>query len=724
MACNKCGTTRYTCGCGTNSFGTYFPSNKYFYNKKETDALIKGAAGGVTLDNIKNMINKVIYKVEFGAGMPYTNSAQALASVPKEKGNVAIVIDKDGQEITTNYFDGATWLQHHNNGGTNHFDFTYYDTTASQNSDAPNKNENDLSYNKETGDLYFLDSAKTWVHMNLNNKSHDVGFRLADISGDGNDDVYNVDGHRLMLTDASSNILSLEHQGQAVPKQYVDQTAKDILDRLNEFFQTQKVDIAGLTAKTVNSAITELLTLGTAQAKQIADALKHLQNVDHFSSFDPDSTDPTTPTTKEGALLTIQNPVNNERAYIVDKKNNVTYLYLRYNDKWEILNDNVGGNTANLLNKFINPCQTKMLKLSMWPNGKYAPSYNVKVNHDNSIDLSSISHEGATEGTLITNPVSSFTAMMVFHNNNWLLVTSPVHPNVPNVGGKVTTSSGDVTVTDVSLKWYADINDWNREHGVTLASVLLGRLGNPTPGEENEYKNQAYSSTQDMTKPGMHWEHWTHDPSKAWEVPTDTRGPSVENCDYFTYAGGHSEYSWKSILDFIQGQMPKESSDPYATGNEQFVKYPTYPFSKYGFDQHGEFVVKSSGYHFTDGSGDPFMASSLDSPVTKKYLESVTGKQYKTTGPTFPSELMNLSDNYVVQLVAKVVTPDPKTYEINLGTFELASIKQMQSGFGEPEKITRDIGGADTTFTINHTGITSTPTITEMRITILTKVHA
>lgn len=221
----------------------------------------------VPLINPNDLISSGIPVVKFGASLPQTNAAQALSTIlnPVADKTIVVVLDVDKGDMVTHLFTSSGWVTHRDQTGTtNHFDFTPYATKQLADADAVNKNDNDLVYVSGDSKLYYVNSSKQLMPINtmatsqqavvnanpftdtLKNKldaidmitkQDNVGWALVDIDNDGNDDVYNKLGHKLMLTDASGTIIPVTHSGQATPKSYSDDEDAKIKANVNTLEQ-------------------------------------------------------------------------------------------------------------------------------------------------------------------------------------------------------------------------------------------------------------------------------------------------------------------------------------------------------------------------------------------------------------------------------------------------------------------------------------------------------
>lgn len=99
-SCNSCGSMRYSCSCKQSSFSTYYPSNKYFYNKKEIDNMLKGLSGSG--GNGGSIVVK--HYVPYGTTELFKTLDQAKASVTALNGDYLITYDVDNTK-------GQLWLR-------------------------------------------------------------------------------------------------------------------------------------------------------------------------------------------------------------------------------------------------------------------------------------------------------------------------------------------------------------------------------------------------------------------------------------------------------------------------------------------------------------------------------------------------------------------------------------------------------------------------------------
>lgn len=245
--------------------------------------------------------------VEFGNSLPQTSVDSALATiVDPTKNPVTLVHDVDKGNVTLYMYSNGKWVASKDMDTGIHF--SKYDTKTAADTAVTSKKPNDLVYVSGDKTLYYVDSTNHLVPIvtvDLSTKQDDVGFALADIDGDGNDDVYNKRGHKLMLTDSSGHVIPLAHEGQAVAKKHLDA----VVGALASLLTTNKGDIV--------SAINELFQQGTKLNADIQAKLKHLTSAEHIVEYNTGN--PTDPSDVTAALAKVTNPTEGDKVLLIDK---------------------------------------------------------------------------------------------------------------------------------------------------------------------------------------------------------------------------------------------------------------------------------------------------------------------------------------------------------------------------------------------------------------------
>lgn len=782
-----------------------------------------------TKEEIKNK-QELTQVIEFGTGLTFTNAIDALAGVgptPKST-NFVILKDNDANEISLNVFkDGKPIHLLKIPLGKNHFDFTVYDTTASQDADAPNKNENDLSFNKQTGELYFLDNTKTWLPMNLNSPTVDLSdyvttqvlntllspitSNLGDVTTLSTKDKSNVVKAINSLNNEKQDNLD-DAQKLVINSNAFTDINKLALESNTSDIQAVEDDIGDLTQLPTNvktdivNSIKELWQTGETLEHKLENEIKQMLDIAHIVEFDSAASDPTALVSREQARNSITGLTSSNRAIalIIDKVAGTTFIDIWDSGKW-LVGGSLGAlNLTPYLTKseaaltYATKTEVNAKQSALTTPQKAVINANPFTNTDktaindngsniskNSNSIGTLANLPTTEkGSLVGSiaeldqdiknlpaddttwktPVSTIGNLTTLTHSASTLVEAVEHNYKSNRAKQNqmimdltndfdANSSGMKTVEDslhqLATKKQSNLTDTQKAviNGEPFTSTLKTKVDNSITQTE---LNTAISNlpTGGSSSPAFETRNLKAGDTNA-DKSTLKSGDLLHKSDNFYLYDGHNIY-WIGTKNVVfEGVVPTQYKvkiiEDGHTGIEQnniIIDVVDNNFGvslsldikmSSGMYGSGVNIIKRTGENIAliglnDSTGNYYNTNGVQFKIDKSKPSAIiyptTGKQFKSTSGTFPSDLINLSGNFIVQIVAKIVTPDPKTYEINLGTFELASIKEMQSGFNEPETIKRIIDGAENTFTINHNEITSTLTISELRITVLNKVHA